>query len=107
MKSYLEVINVSHLFMGKRNLGLVPTNVDWSRLNLEPVAVPKLKTMLRSRAIRVAFYTGSELRLTVLTRHPSIGGRRARRTSKGFWETYEIGRGWVCIDNQCEVWLMP
>lgn len=101
----LEVINVSHLFMGKR--GLIPSNVDWSRLCLEPVAVSKLKTMLRSKAIRVAFYTGSELRMTILTRHPNIGGRRARRVSKGYWESFEVGRGWVSIDNKCEVWLMP
>lgn len=107
-----EVYNVSDAFIMRieqqpYRRSLVPTNVDWSRLVLEPITSSKLKTICRSRAVRVALYTGSELRFTLLTRHPILSGRRARRTIKGFYEMYEIGRGWVQIQNECPLWLQP
>jgi hypothetical protein len=86
---------------------LIATNVDWQRLCLQPITTDLLKTRIRTQALRVAFYTGEALHLAVLTRHPRVTGRKAKRVAQGYWEVYEMGKGWVQIDTRCECWLMP
>lgn len=103
----LEVILVQDLtpiWMTPRN---VKTNLDWSRLSLEPVTLAKLKSMLRSGLVRLALATEPGLRFMTLTRHPQLAGRRAKRVERGYFEAYEAGRGWVKIDNNCHIWLNP
>ena len=107
----LEVYNVTNEFLGfafmKTNKPILPTNLDWDRLSLEPITKEKLKPMLRSGTVRIAIATDPGLRFITITRHPCIAGRKARRIKKGYWEAYEAGVGWVRIQNDCHIWLHP
>ncbi len=104
-----ELLNVTSMFpeLTSHPRSLVSTNVDWSRLCLQPCTVAQMKCLSRRAALRVAFYTGAALHLAVLTRHPRISGRKAKRVEGGYWEIYEVGKGWVRMDLKCQLWLMP
>ena len=108
----LEIYNVTDafLFCIEQNpymRPLIATNLNWDRLSLEPITLPKLKPMLRSGLVRIALATKPGLRFITVTRHPRLAGRGAKRAKRGFFEVYEAGRGWVQIANDCHIWLHP
>ena len=91
----------------RKNTPILPTNLAWDRLSLEPITLDKLKPRLRSGSVRIALATGTGLRFMTVTRHPILAGRKAKRVKRGWWETYEAGIGWVTISNDCHIWLNP
>jgi hypothetical protein len=90
--------------MSKNNL---PTNLDFERLCLKPVAERDLKRMLTSGLVR--FAAATELGLTFMTgtRLKKISGRNARRVKNGFWELYRADAGWVSLPKNSHYWLHP
>jgi hypothetical protein len=90
--------------MSKNNL---PTNLDFERLCLKPVAERELQKMLASGSVRFATATDTGLTFMTGTRVKKIAGRTARRVKNGYWELYESGKGWIRLRKDSPYWLHP
>lgn len=86
---------------------LLPTNLDWERLCLKPIAERDLKRMLTSGLVRFAAVTDGALTFMTGTRIRKIAGRQARRVKNGYWECYKADQGWVSLPKGSHYWLHP
>jgi hypothetical protein len=85
----------------------IPTNLDFERLSLKPIAERDLKRMLTSGVVRFAAATDTQLTFMTGTRVKKIAGRQARRVRNGYWECYKAGQGWISIKKDSHYWLHP